>query len=208
MNISFYYRTQEDYLRVGTWVKEINVLLSSKRRWSSNIDVIRLSSRHIDKSGAKWLTKIPKSKPADKKYLGIVHANKHLMDKNKIEIREALEKMKIELAPTLPKPQKYTGEQSRKGFILTGLTQFKVLTSIFNKRYGHGNWSVKGPKHLQKILKNYEETIETQNNPNALTFASDYYSSKYPNGIPVTLVVNEPDANIEKQLFKMKLKVV
>lgn len=209
MKLSFYFKTQEEYGRVSESVREFNALLSSKRRWNSTGDAIRLTSKHgaRDKGKMKWFINIPKTKPTKKKYMGVIEANKHLLDEHNIEPRESLEKLKIELVPTVSNPPKYTGEQTRKKFVLTGLTQFRVLTSIFNKRYGNGNWKIRGPKHLQKILKNYEETIEKKTNPNVLTFATDYYSDKYPDGIPVTLVVNEPDANIEKQLFKMKLKV-
>jgi len=209
MKLSFYFKTQEEYYRVGVIVSEANTLLSSKRSWGSDTAAIRLTTRHGARKagGTSWLTNIPKSKPTNKKYIGVIHANKHLLDEQNIDLRESLEKLEIELVPTLPKPQKYTGEQTRKEFVLTGLSQFRVLTSIFNKRYGHGQWSVRGPKHLQKVLKNYEETVERKSNPQVLTFTDDYFSNKYPNGVPVTLVVNEPDANIEKQLFKMKLKV-
>jgi hypothetical protein len=210
MKLSFYFKTQEEYERASTIVSEANTFLKAKQHWKSDVNVIRLSSRHGNRktrNQMSWLTNIPKSKPTDKKYIGVIHANKHLLDGQNIKLQESLEKLKIELVPTLPNPQKYTGEQTRKKFVLTGLSQFRVLTSIFNKRYGHGNWKIRGPKHLQKILKNYEETVEKQKNPNVMTFTTDYYSDKYPDGIPVTLVVNEPDANIEKQLFKMKLKV-
>lgn len=209
MKISFYYKTQEEFHRADKMVKEANALLSSKRQWRSDTNAIQLTTRHGARKmgGMAWLINIPKTKKTDKKYLGVIHANKHLLDEHKIDFSESLKEAELELAPTLSEPPKYTGEKTRKELVLTGLTQFKVLTSIFNKRYGYGNWNIRGPKHLQKILKNYEETVERSNNPNALTFSSDYFSNKYPDGVPVTLVVNEPDANIEKQLFKMKLKV-
>ncbi|MHA1289057.1 MAG: hypothetical protein ACTSPB_16835 [Candidatus Thorarchaeota archaeon] len=205
MKISFHYRTQNEYKRVSDLVREINVDTRVLRRWDSS-DAMSLTSKHIESNG-KFNTNIPKSRSGDKQYIGVVRGNKHILDKAKIDIYDKLNEIDIILVPKLPTVPKYDGETSSCKFTLTGFTQFRTLTSVFNTKFGYGNWKIKGEgvKNLQKVLKNYESYDDGRTV--TLGNAPSFYRKKYPNGVEVMITVNEPDANIEKHLFKVKLKV-
>jgi len=208
MKISFYFRTKDEYGNVQSMVRETNSAVSKTHGWGQQEPTLFVESKHMGISGKKFNTKVPKSKPSNKKYIAIIRGNKHVLDKNGIDVYAMLDKLDIDIVSKMPSPPKYSGEQTKCKFNLTGLTQFRTLTSVFNKRFGHGNWRVNGPKYLQKVLKNYEDSGDK----NILTSgvvanAPSFYKKKYPNGVEVTLIVNEPDANIEKHLFKVKLKV-
>ena len=138
----------------------------------------------------------------------MIHGNKHTFDKAEIDIYKRLNELDVELVPKTSSPPKYTGETSSCKFKLTGFTQFRTLTSVFNRKFGNGNWKIKGEgvRNLQKVLKNYE-SYNDNNNIVTMGNAPSFYRKKYPNGVEVTITVNEPDANIEKHLFKVKLKV-
>lgn len=204
MKISFNYKTQNEYKRVLDLVREINVATKTVRKWDSN-NAINVTSKHVDH--LKFNTNIPKNRAGDKQYIGVLRGNKHVLDKAEIDIYAKLNEIDIELVPKVTAPPKYTGETSSCKFKLSGFTQFRTLTSVFNTKFGYGNWKIKGEgvKNLQKVLKNFEsyndgKTVMLGNAPS-------FYRKKYPNGVEVTITVNEPDANIEKHLFKVKLKV-
>jgi hypothetical protein len=205
MKISFNFRTQNEYKRATDLVREINIATRIVRRWDTS-DTLSVTSKHVDGSNSKFNTNIPKSRSGDKQYVGVIRGNKHLLDKAEIDIYKKLNELDIELVPKIASSPKYTGETSSCKFKLTGFTQFRTLTSVFNTKFGYGNWKIKGEgvKNLQKVLKNYEKyddgrTVVIGNAPS-------FYKKKYPDGVEVTITVNEPDANIEKHLFKVKLK--
>lgn len=202
MKISFYFTTQDEYKRVKDLIQEIRTDVLKLRRWDSG--VINVTSKHIE-TNSKFNTNIPKSRPGNKKYIGVVRGNKHTLDEAGIDIYDMLNKIDTNLVPKLLSTPKYDGETSSCKFKLTGFTQFRTLSSVFNARFGHGNWHVKGPKKLQRVLKNYEANADK----NMLTIgnAPSFFKKKHPDGVEVTIIVNEPDANIEKHLFKVKLKI-
>lgn len=205
MKISFYYKTKEEYTRTKDLVREINGAAKSRQWGSSN--TVSITTKHMDSNGT-FNTNIPKSRAANKKYIGVIRGNKHVLDENGIDVHAMLNKIDIDTVSKIPSPVKYDGETTSCEFKLTGFTQFRTLTSVFNKRFGCGNWNVKGPKSLQKVLKNYEGSEEKSNTVTlGVGNAGSYYRKKYPKGVEVILTVNEPDANIEKHLFKVKLKV-
>ena len=153
--------------------------------------------------------KVPKERVSEKRYLGIIVGNKHQMKICDVNPIEFLEGIGLELVPNVDGKTKYIGEKSMHPTILRTHAEFKTITSVFNKRYGHGEWRIVGPKGLQNILKK----IEPQPNQVAAPFTfvfndfdRDEYLLKYPGGVQVTIVVNEPQANISKQLFKVVLK--
>jgi len=202
MKISFYFTTQNEYNQVKDLVKGLNAGITNSYRWTPN-GVLSVTSKHVETSG-RFNTNIPKSRSSDKKYIGVIRGNKHVLDKAEIDIYGLLKEIDAYLVPKLPEIPKYDGEISSCKFALTGFTQFRTLSSVFNARFGHGNWRVNGPKKLQRILKNYEKRADR----NVVTIgnAPDFYGKKYTDGVEVTIIVNEPDANIEKHLFKVKLK--
>lgn len=202
MKISFYFTTQNEYNQVKALVKELRSELTSSYRWS--MDALSLTSKHIETNG-KANTNIPKNRPGDKKYIGVIRANKHTLDKAEINIYARLEKIDVTLVPKSPETPKYDGEISSCKFKLAGFTQFRTLSSVFNARFGHGNWHINGPKKLQRILKNYERYTDR----NTVTLGGSHarFVEEHEGGVEVTIIVNEPDANIEKHLFKVKLKV-
>lgn len=214
MKIAFYFRTTKEYSDIQALISEVNKKVTAKGGWSERMNTLHVATKYEKSSFAgqarQQTVKIPKTKPTKKKYLGVIRGNKHVLDKVEIDLFAILEKNSVELAPTEDGPRKYDGEQSTAEFYLTGLTQFRTLVSVFDKRFGQSNWRVNGPKYLQKVLKNYELASEQSNNPNnifTIINAPDHFKDKYPDGVKVTIIVNEPNANIEKHLFKVKLKV-
>ena len=203
MKISFYFKTQNEFKRVLDLLKEINDTTAIGRRWDTN-RALSITCKHVDH--LKFNTNIPKSRPGDKKYIGVLRGNKHLLDKAEIDIYKKLNELDIAQVPKVDAPPKYTGEVSTCKFNLSGFTQFRTLTSVFNTKFGYGNWKIKGEgvKNLQKVLKNYESYDDGR--AVLIGNAPSFYRKKYPNGVEVTITVNEPDANIEKHLFKVKLK--
>ena len=206
MKISFNFRTQNEYTRVTDLVRELNAETRSVRRWDTN-NALSVTSKHANH--LKFNTNIPKSRAGDKVYVGVIHGNKHILDKADIDIYKKLNEIDVELVPKTPSTPKYTGETTVCKFKLTGFTQFRTLTSVFNKKFGYGNWKIKGEgvSNLQKVLKNYESYNDNSGNIVTLGNAPSFYRKKYPDGVEVTITVNEPDANIEKHLFKVKLKI-
>jgi hypothetical protein len=156
-----------------------------------------------------WDAKVPKERVGDKKYIGIIHANKYLMKLCDVNPEEFLKANGIELVERDGGKTKYDGEKSTHPTILKTHAEFKTTTSVFNKRYGHGNWRIVGPRGLQRILKSIEPQPNTVAPPFTFVFNDfdrEQYIERYPGGVPVTIVVNEPYANISKQLFKVVLK--
>jgi hypothetical protein len=153
--------------------------------------------------------KVPKERVGEKKYIGIIVGNKHRMKVCNVQPTEFLQTAGLELVPHVDGKTKYDGEKSSHPTIIRTHAEFKTITSVFNKRYGHGNWRIVGPRGLQNILKKIEPQPNTVSSPFTFQFNdfdTDQYLERYPGGVPVTIVVNEPNANISKQLFKVVLK--
>ncbi len=93
---------------------------------------------------------------------------------------------------------KYQGETSSDYAYIKGYEQFKKLVSVFNKRFGHGNWRISGPKKLQEKLKFIDDT-------NAKYGEAERLRKVHPDGIKVNIVVNEPDIEGKKYIFKVVL---
>ena len=132
MKISFNFRTQNEYKRATDLVREVNVETRAIRRWDTN-NALSVTSKHVE-SNNKFNTNIPKSRAGSKVYVGVLHGNKHLLDKANIDIYKKLNELDIELVPKTTSPPKYTGETSSCKFKLTGFTQFRTLTSVFNRK--------------------------------------------------------------------------
>jgi len=153
--------------------------------------------------------KVPKERVGEKKYIGIIVGNKHRMKICHVQPTDFLQAAGLELVPNVDGETKYDGEKSTHPTILRTHAEFKTITSVFNKRYGHGNWRMVAPRGLQNILKKIEPLPNQVAPPFTFVFNDfdrEQYMERYPGGVPVTIVVNEPNANISKQLFKVVLK--
>lgn len=172
-----------------------------------NKHLLRVHTRYLT-DNQNWNSKIPKARVGDKKYIGIIHGNKHLMEICDVHPEEFLKLFGRELVPRHSGTAKYNGEKTTYQTILKTHSEFRTITSVFNKRYGHGNWRFIAPKRLQYILQQIEPVPNTTS---SLTFTfgtsdRNFYLKKYPGGVNITIVVNAPDADIAKQLFKVVLK--
>lgn len=202
MNIAFFYRTRKEYDEVAHYVQALN--LEKQETTQIRINLLRLHTRYRRNENDAWDAKIPKARPGTKKYLAIISGNKRLMKICDVQPEEFLEKMGREIVSKIPHKSKYDGERTTHSVVLQTHQEFCTITSVFNKRYGHGNWRIQGPKRLQYILKKIEPSDDEDFFYGGLDM--ERYKQKYSDGVRVTLVVNEPDANIEKQLFKAVLK--
>lgn len=206
LKIPFYYRTRNEYREVQTYVDELNTEKQNMPRLRNKI-LLRMHTRYqsINKSHARvWDNKVPASKPGKKKYIGVLAGNCHLMKICNVQAEEFLQKLGLEIVPKIAGVSKFDGCKTTHPVIIKTHQEFRTITSVFNKRYGHGNWRIQGPKKLQHKLKQVEPR------PGNVFYLGDWERDqlleRYPNGIPVTLIVKEPNANIPKQLFKVVLK--
>jgi len=171
--------------------------------------LLRIHTRYLA-DDQNWDTKIPKERVGNKKYIGIIYGNKFLMNLCDVQPEEFLKTLGRELVWRGAGDPKYDGEKTVHPTILRTHKEFRTITSVFNKRFGHGNWRIIGPKKLQHVLKTIEPTPNTlPANPFTFDFGDterDLYMGRYPGGVPVKIVVNEPDVDIPKQLFKAVLK--
>ena len=201
MKISFFYRTVNEYNSAETLVSEVNGTIRKKIGYRDSLAWVQLHTKYTLK-GPRKDTKIPKNKPGKKKYIATIRANKHKMDELNIDLKRLLSKLNFELVPNVAGTPEYTGETSEKRIKLMSHTEFRAITSVFNKAFGHGNWRINGPKHLQQTLKNLELTLERPRNNR---FNSPFLD-RYGNGVSVKIVIYEPNVDIDKYLFKVKLK--
>ncbi len=167
--------------------------------------LLRIHTRYLA-DNQNWDSKIPKARVGDKKYIGIIRGNKHLMKMCGVRPEEFLTAFGRELVPKEAGVSKYDGEKTRHKTTLKTHSEFKTITSVFNKRYGHGNWRIIGPKKLQHILRAIEPRSHVPNMFVFTDYDADFYRTKYADGIGVTIIVNEPNADVAKQLFKVVLK--
>ncbi len=208
LKIPFYYRTRNEFCKVFDYVEAVNAELRKSSKFR-NRRLLSIYTRYLSNDNKTWDMKIPKERVGEKKYIGIVVGNKHRMKMCNICPSEFVESSGLELVPNVDGETKYDGEKTTHPVMLKTHSEFKTITSVFNKRYGHGSWRIVGPKKLQHILRQIEPKPDVM--PGGFTFnfgdtEQDMYVERYPGGVPVTIVVNEPQANITKQLFKVVLK--
>ncbi len=207
MKIGFYFRTRNEYVEVFDYIQALNTETRKIPKFHNKY-LLRVHTRYLADE-QNWDSKIPKARVGNKKYIGIIHGNKHLMKMCDVQPEEFLTAFGRELVPHEAGVSKYDGEKTRHETILKSHSEFKTVTSVFNKRYGHGNWRIIGPKKLQHILQKIEPVQIGRPNQFTFVFADsdeDYYRKRYPGGVNVTIVVNEPNADVAKQLFKAVLE--
>lgn len=208
MKIPFYYRTRNEFCEVCDYVKLVNAELQKTPKFR-NKTLLQAYTRYFTNENNTWDMKVPKERVGEKRYLGIIVGNKYQMKVCDVNPIEFLEGIGLELVPNVDGKTKYIGEKTTHPTILRTHAEFKTITSVFNKRYGHGGWRIMGPRGLQNILQKIEPKPNTVAAPFTFTFNdfdTDMYEARYPGGVPVTIVVNESNANIPKQLFKAVLK--
>lgn len=206
MKFAFYYRTRNEYHEVQNYVDKLNAEMEENHR-IRNRTLLRMHTRYQTKDKVDnwvWDSKVPKERVGTKKYIGIVLANCHLLKRCDVQPDKFLQELGREVVPKIAGVSKYDGTKSVHPVMIKTHRELRKISSVFNKRYGHGNWRFSGPKGLQEKLRQIEPR-------DGLSFTigdfrRDMLLEKYPNGIPVKLVVYEKDANIPKQLFKVVLK--
>jgi len=194
---AFYFKTQEEYHRVFLFVEELNK--NARERLKIRGSIITALSRYVgDPRADNVPTSVPYNKPTKKKYIGVLEGNKHNMRRADIDPVEVLKKLGVERIQHSDSLPKYQDETSSDYAHIKGYEQFKKLVSVFNKRFGHGNWRIHGPKKLQEKLKFMDDI-------NAKWGEADRLRKIYPDGIKVKIVVNEPDIEVKKYIFKVVL---
>jgi len=201
MKTAFFYRTIDEYNKVQTLISEMNSLIKQRKKVS--YDAMSVYTKYLDGKN-KSCTNIPKHNPGKKKYLAVVRANKSVLDSVNINVPALLIKQNLQLAPKVDCGPKYKGKKTIKNVILQTRTELLAIVSAFDKAFGHGNWRISGPKHMQKILKNIELT---KHDTSTAFMSHNWYENKYKHGVPAKIIVNQEDADINKYLFKVKLKV-
>jgi len=194
---AFYFKTQADFERIFLFVEEINQV--ARNHLKVRDQVIRVKSQYLgDPRADAEESFIPYSQATNKRYIGTLIGNKHTMNRANIDPVAILKELKLERVQHNDNLPKYTGPISSLETCLTGYQQFKKLTSVFNDRFGHGNWKIHGPKQLQKKLAYLDNTDNDYGEPERLRRV-------YPNGIKVKIIAHEADIDINKYIFKIAL---
>lgn len=203
LKTAFYFRTRKEFESVQEHVKDINAKYCERVFYRTQI--LHVYTRYLSTT---WMLTIPLAKPGRKKYLGIVEGNNHKLQKHGIKPKRFLQHLGVELVPTETKQSKYDGPKTTYATTLKTYDELKTITSVFNKRFGHGNWRIQGPKRLQNLLRKISPQPDTPTSPFIIRFDGAWPRelAKYPNGVPVTFIANEADADIPKLLFKAVLK--
>ena len=206
MKVSFFFRTRDEFERMAEKVKELNENLSERTGWRDNAWV-SLNTKYT--SNNEMYNNIPKRKKTKKKYLAFLHSNEEKMKRLGVNLENFIINTGLELVDnSAGNEPKYTGETTTKRTKLQSHDEFRVLVSALNNAFGNGNWRLDGPKKtltspgMQAILKRLQAYKENTNTPFMSMFAE-----KYQNGVPVRIIVNKPDVDLNKYLFKVRLKV-
>ena len=199
MKVPFFFRTRNQLSDVENFLTELNESVRKKIGWSSAA-WIHMTTQYTNKSPI--YQNIPKKKPGEKKYMAVLHANREQMNRLNLDLERMLTKLGVELAPRNDKEPKYDGETTEAEFLFTSENQFLAAISTFDKGFGQGNWRMKGPKGMHNLVKRVQDFRDMGD-------AKPYLRSfigKYENGVPVKIVVNEANIDMNKYLFKLKLK--
>lgn len=190
-------------------MQKLNAEANEGNKWRSK-EVVKVYTRYKnEESRSTWTKSIPLEVSGDKKYIGVVQGNKYKLRKLGIYPDRFLTHLGLELVHNAPNKAKYTGEKTLYATTLRSHNEFKTVTSVFDKRFGQGNWRIQGPKRLQDILRKIEPRPEQVSSPFIILFDQDDRDgmlAKYPGGVPVTFIANEANADIAKLLFKVILK--
>lgn len=206
MKVSFFFRTRDEFELMAEKVKILNEELSKRTGWRDNAWV-SLNTKYTHNNA--MFNNIPKSKKTKKKYLAFLHSNEEKMNRLDVNLENFIINTGLELVDnSAGNEPKYTGETTTKRIKLQSHDEFRALVSALNNAFGNGNWRLDGPKKtltspgMQAILKRLQAYKENTNTPFVSMFAE-----KYQNGVPVRIIVNKPDVDLNKYLFKVRLKV-
>lgn len=199
---AFYFKTRKEFEKVYFFVEEVNQAARKKHKFGSKI--IRVKSRYLGDPRADTDPKtvfIPYETPSKKKYIGVIVGNKHQMKRANIDPVVILDELGVRRVNHNDNGPRYKGEQSSQKTHLKSYEQFRKLVSIFDKQFGPGNWTIHGPKKMQNKLKGMGSDIDRD------WGEGDRLRKQYPRGIPVKVVVNVPDIDVKKYIFKLALMV-
>ncbi len=199
MKIPVFFRTRNELDAIRTFMVELNAEIRQKIGWSS-AGWVHMTTKYAEKNPA--FNNIPKSKRGDKKYIAVIHANKQKMQRLNIDLEEKLTSIDgIELVRRGDDGPKYKGEKTKTEFTVTTEEQFTELIRVFDAGFGHGNWRVRGPqKNVRQLIKRVEEA-RNSDSPFLLN-----YVRQYKDGVPLRITVNEENADLNKYLFKLRLR--
>lgn len=196
---AFYFRTRKEFEDIYLHIESI--AQSAKNDFKFRNHILRVKSRYLGDPKADVNPKtlfIPYNKPTKKKYIGVVVGNKHQMKRADINPVEILNGAGLQVVSHSDNEPKYKGEQSSAKLHLKNYEQFKKLVSMFNKRFGHGEWGIHGPRKLQKKLKLMTDETNSWGEGHRLR-------GTYSKGIPVKIVINKSGIDVKKYIFKLLL---
>ena len=200
MKVPFYFRTRDELASFQTALLELNSEIRKQIGWSSAA-LVQFTTKYTEKNPI--FNNIPKSKHGEKKYIGVLHANQEKMERLNIDLEEWVTKIDgLELVRRGDDGPKYAGETTKGKFVVKTESQFTSLISVLDTAFGHGNWRIKGPqRNVRQLIKRVEEAQSRTDNPFLMN-----YVRQYKNGVPLGITVNQPNADLNKYLFKVKLK--
>ena len=201
MKTAFYYRTQKEWEQVWDAVKAAD--RKARDIYKMRHNIIWCKSRYLGdpRADRKRECIVPPTTPGKKKYIGVIKGNKHQIERAGIDPVAILEELGLARVQHSDNMPKYEGEVSTRRMRLKSHTELNLLVSMFDQRFGSGNWGIHGPKRLNKKLR------EMEKDPDRDWGEGHRLRVQYPRGIPVKLVVKEPNVDIGKYIFKLALMI-
>jgi len=201
MKTAFYFRTQEEFEKVWNAVASANS--DARKEFNFRSKIIYVKSRYLGdpKSDRNPVHIVPRTVPTGKKYIGVIKGNKHQIERAGIDPVAIVEKLGLDRVQHSDNEPNYKGELSTAKTHLKSHTQLKMLVSMFDERFGSGNWGIHGPKRLNKKLNEMEKSGDRTWGEGA------NLNKRYPNGIPVKVVVKQEGVDVKKYIFKLALMI-
>lgn len=153
--------------------------------------------------------KMPKDKLGRKKYLGTLSVPERHLAFLSYNIEEKLLELGVELVSRQPNKPRYTDDQLVRATIqIKTVPHFRKITSILNKKYGHGNWHFRNCKNILQKLRKMEAASAGQRAGRFVIHAQPLVVDEHKNGLKVdVVVVNTTDnsENLQRYLFQAQL---
>lgn len=207
---SFYYRNQRQYEAVTAFARKLSDDVSNLTGGHS-----RIYDSSINLKSPQWSIdairdKMPKDKLGKKKYLGTLSVPERHFVSIPYDIEAKLVELGVELVSHQPNKPRYTADQLIRATIqIKTVPHFRKITSILNKKYGHGNWHF---RNCKKILQKLRKMEAAASGKSASGFHFQPQTLRAPdeskNGLKVdVVVVNTTDnsENLQRYLFQAQL---
>lgn len=163
--------------------------------------------------GQDMIDKIPLSKPGRKKYQAVIVYVRGYEDVIGYSVFDKLKEIGIELVDPRPKPPRTPeDEMTTVPLTLKTYNHLKKVASILDKKYGPGQWRIRGGGKQRdgvgtrlKVIEALRAELNSPGGPADYWEFSESELEEARNGIRVTVCVRGKADGLEKDLFKATL---